>query len=353
VARQLFAWLDLVNPPEGEAVDPTQPTPGNAATGAPPLPPLLSALAPSDARAVAALRVCDDVTAALRALSGRGGGGPGGGGGNRHGVFPGAMPVNLFRRHLPQLESGGEYFVTEKTDGERKLLVVAEVAASSSISSGGSGSASPPRAAAVGLLVDRSMRVSSVRGSSSSGGDGDGCFGGLPAGTVLDGEVVFNLTLQRHVFMVFDVLSLGYAAPAGGGSGCLVHLPWRQRVSQLPLAALAATQTASHPLPLGAKTFWPASKVDQLFKHMVAGTRVHGCYFPKVNLLNSLIVPLALLCRRQRPRARVSHRSPRGRSGAVPGRAPQNGRRDFAAQRAVHHGHRLRAFEVEVFGHRK
>jgi hypothetical protein len=183
------------------------------------------------------------------------------------------MPVNLFRRHLPQLEGGGEYFVTEKTDGERKLLVVAEVAASSSSSSGGGGSASPPRAAAVGLLVDRSMRVSSVRGSSSSGGDGDGCFGGLPAGTVLDGEVVFNLTLQRHVFMVFDVLSLGYAAPAGGGSGCLVHLPWRQRVSQLPLAALAATQTASHPLPLGAKTFWPASKVDQLFKHMVAGNK--------------------------------------------------------------------------------
>lgn len=74
LARQLLIWLDLVNPPEGEVVDPSEPLPGNPATGALPQPPLLTTLAPSDPRATAALKTCEDVATALRALSGHGGG---------------------------------------------------------------------------------------------------------------------------------------------------------------------------------------------------------------------------------------------------------------------------------------
>jgi hypothetical protein len=181
------------------------------------------------------------------------------------------MPVNLFRKHLARLEGSAnqssgssEYFVTEKTDGERKLLVVVEAG-------------TPP--AVFHVLVDRSLRVSSVRPNYTiDGAASPSTSSRLAVGTVLDGEVVYNLTLQRHVFMVFDLLRLGgngaggAAGAGGGGQGnCVVHLPWRQRVSQLPLPALEATQTPKHALPLAAKTFWPASKIDHLFKHMVPG----------------------------------------------------------------------------------
>jgi len=181
------------------------------------------------------------------------------------------MPVNMFRRHLANLEgsstnqSQGDYFVTEKTDGERKLLVVVEAG-------------NPPTVFHV--LVDRSLRVSSVRPNNvtNSASSSASSSASLAVGTVLDGEVVFNLTLQRHVFMVFDLLRLGgNPANANGPSGgCVVHLPWRQRVSQLPLPALEATQSPHHALPLAAKTFWPASKIDHLFKHMVPGNNLEN-----------------------------------------------------------------------------
>ena len=42
----------------------------------------------------------------------------------------------------------------------------------------------------------------------------------LPLGTVLDGEVVYNLHFRRRVFMVFDILAVGRAPGAGeGGEG--------------------------------------------------------------------------------------------------------------------------------------
>ncbi|KAG5188928.1 hypothetical protein JKP88DRAFT_353262 [Tribonema minus] len=99
---------------------------------------------------------------ALRNL-GRGGGGGGGGGGDG---FPGAMPVNMCRADIAAVQ-GGAYFISEKTDGVRYLLVVTE--------EGEGGGAC--------VLVDRKMGCFAVAGGAALAK----VFG---AGTVLDGELV-------------------------------------------------------------------------------------------------------------------------------------------------------------------
>jgi hypothetical protein len=81
--------------------------------------------------------------------------------------------------------------VTEKTDGVRQLMVVV-------------GSGSGTRAVFVDRGVDRDAS------GRSYGLQVRACPGPalLPAGSVLDGELVFNFTLKKHVYMVFDLLQV-------------------------------------------------------------------------------------------------------------------------------------------------
>jgi mRNA capping enzyme, catalytic domain len=123
--------------------------------------------------------------------------------------FPGAMPINMCRRHIGEVQRG-DYFISEKTDGVRYLLVtVAETAAGGS---GSSSAASAPGAVAC-VLVDRKMNCFEVDGSPLLGQL-------LGAGTVLDGELVHNRD-RGAVFMVFDMLALRSAA--------LLHHKFAQR----------------------------------------------------------------------------------------------------------------------------
>lgn len=92
-------------------------------------------------------------------------------------TFPGAMPVNMCRKHMSEVQSR-EYYVTEKTNGERYLLVSVEGAA---------------------VLVDRRMQTWKLH-------DGAVLSGALGAGTVLDGELVH--TTQGPVYMIFDLLAV-------------------------------------------------------------------------------------------------------------------------------------------------
>jgi len=270
VARQLCTWVHLVNPPAHDGGDPEDASAHARGTGGAALGPLITPLPHSDPAARAAQALCED-------LAGRGGGG---GGGGRHGsAFPGAMPVNLCRRHLGPVQAG-RYFVTEKTDGVRQLLAVVLAplpsgGAAAAAAAAGTGADSRT----VAVLVDRSMQRDPRSGAplgllckAFRGGRDVGGLG-LAPGTVLDGEVVFNLHLRKHVFMVFDCLAVG--------GECVMGLPWSERVAKLPLAALAASQTATWGgapggpggnLVMGVKTFWPRSKADALFKNFEPST---------------------------------------------------------------------------------
>lgn len=96
--------------------------------------------------------------------------------------FLGSMPVNLTRQSLATVLAN-DYFMTEKSDGVRYLLYVV---------SDGSGK---PTA----VLFDRAKNIFRFRGSCEVGS-------ALGQGTVLDGELVFNLKFKTHAFLVFDVL---------------------------------------------------------------------------------------------------------------------------------------------------
>lgn len=105
--------------------------------------------------------------------------------GSRKHFFPGSMPIGFCRKHIPQTQRPGAYAVAEKSDGERRLLVVFK-------------DGDEKRAA----LIDRTDDARLVPLSSN-------CIEALDVGVVLDGEIVHNLELRIPVFLVFDVLHDG------------------------------------------------------------------------------------------------------------------------------------------------
>lgn len=167
--------------------------------------------------------------------------------------FVGCMPVNLSRRTLPVV-LGTEYFVTEKSDGLRYLLFVVPSAA-------GSG--------ATAVLMNRAKELFTVPGSAAIGS----CLG---SGTVLDGELVWNLTLRRHVFLVFDALLL----PGVAGHCHLRAFSERLRLVQeevLPrLAELRAGPGEPEPVLLVRKVFSDKGQISALLGRIrsEAGSRV-------------------------------------------------------------------------------
>lgn len=118
----------------------------------------------------------------------------------KHARYPGPNPVSLDTSHFPRL-SGEPYYVCEKTDGVRYLMVCCTMP-------------SPPGITHrdtinVCALVDRSMTayLLSIRG--------------LPRaayqGTLLDGEVAWNKALERWEYLVFDALCIS-GVPVLNGS---------------------------------------------------------------------------------------------------------------------------------------
>lgn len=97
-------------------------------------------------------------------------------------AFPGAMPVGLARRNMKALRAN--YYVAEKSDGERRLLVAVHDKAAGRVRC---------------CLVNRKGAVEVARVPGKP----------LKPGTVLDGEVVRNLAHGAPVFLIFDVLHNG------------------------------------------------------------------------------------------------------------------------------------------------
>jgi hypothetical protein len=167
-------------------------------------------------------------------------------------LFLGAQPVNLNRRSLNAIGSA-DYFVTEKSDGVRYLLYVVM-------------EAGEPLA----VLVDRSMVMFRMPGANVIGR----CLG---VGTVLDGELVWNLSFKKHVFLVFDVLAVD------GRSKCA--MPFRERIALVrsEIMRRCAAYLDSAPVPgaeeptyLIRKDFLPKSEIRSLLSKVTVddGSRV-------------------------------------------------------------------------------
>jgi ATP-dependent DNA ligase len=89
---------------------------------------------------------------------------------------------------------------------------------------------------------------------------------GLKAGTVLDGEIVFNLHFQKSVFLVFDVL-------CNEGQPC-AHLPFEERTALITGPVMARVGRINYQAPEGPlwiirKKFWPKKDLKNLLKLMV------------------------------------------------------------------------------------
>lgn len=214
LARQLFNWLDMINHPS-DAHDNLSLVP----------------LTKNDPIRTNAQELCRSLLIGREGVN------------SLHGLdFPGSMPVNMCKRHLPQITSR-DYYVTEKTDGVRQLLAVVE--------RGGTPTA---------VFVDRGVeRDSQGRNWGLQARSCPNIKSMLPSGSVLDGELVFNFKLRKHVFMVFDILQFGQEN--------LMSLCWADRVAKLPLETFKSTHAPGYEgLVIVAKVFWPKGKIDSLLK---------------------------------------------------------------------------------------
>jgi len=169
--------------------------------------------------------------------------------------FLGTMPLNISRRNLLLLERE-DYFVTEKSDGVRYLLYVVR-----------SGHSSGAAGAVTAVFVDRAGNHFRPPGA-------DAIAKGLKAGTVLDGEIVFNLRYERNIFLVFDIL-------CNEGQPC-AQLPFEERSALIAGPVMARVggidyKSPEEPLWIIRKKFWPKKELKTLMKLMVynKGRRIY------------------------------------------------------------------------------
>jgi mRNA guanylyltransferase len=153
--------------------------------------------------------------------------------------FLGSLPINFTRRNLLNVQRAS-YYLTEKSDGVRHLMYIIP-----DIMKGGT----------IALLMDRSRTIYKFPGSEIIGGI-------MGAGTVLDGELVYNRTLKETVFLIFDVLELD-------GSATLQH-PFAHRTKLLadvvvPRISTIPPSSADHAvMRLTKKNFVEKSKIGDL-----------------------------------------------------------------------------------------
>lgn len=111
------------------------------------------------------------------------------------------------------------------------------------------------------MLVDRAGNLFRPRGA-------EALAAGLRAGTVLDGEIVFNLHYQRQIFLVFDLL-------ADEGRPC-AQLPFEERYRLIETFVMARVSTvrpsqdaSDRPMSIIRKKFWSKKDLKELLKKMV------------------------------------------------------------------------------------
>ncbi len=183
--------------------------------------------------------------------------------------FIGSMPVNFSRHNIEEVQrSDGGYYLSEKTDGVRYLLVFTGKSA---------------------VLVDRASHETKKAFQPKPWNDAEHDNDPLHTmaslikpGAVLDGEVVVHRKLRRPIFIVFDVLANSATEP-------ILHLPFERRLQHLKAASFvkvgtgidvfdpSTVQDPNAPLPLVRKNFVDRNDLDKLLSHVVEerGTRAY------------------------------------------------------------------------------
>ncbi|KAL7569199.1 hypothetical protein ACA910_016759 [Epithemia clementina (nom. ined.)] len=164
--------------------------------------------------------------------------------------FIGCMPVNFSRDNMDEIQRSDEnaYFLSEKTDGIRHLLVFTGDTA---------------------VLVDRAMKGKQIAWEGSGDPLGPYLKRILP-GTVLDGEVVMNRKnpqKPRPIFIVFDVLATSVSDP-------VLHLPFKERLEHLRRGSFAKNPSAGDPLDIAAFKATPPIALPLIRKNFVRRTSV-------------------------------------------------------------------------------
>lgn len=174
--------------------------------------------------------------------------------------FIGSMPVNFSRHNIEEVQrSDGGYFLSEKTDGVRYLLVFT----GNSV-----------------VLVDRAShetkKAFQPKPRGGNGGEQDplhNIMSAVKPGAVLDGEVVVHRKLRRPIFIVFDVLANSANEP-------ILHLPFEQRLQHLKAASFvkkgagidifnpSAVSNPNIAMPLVRKNFVQRTDLDRLLSYV-------------------------------------------------------------------------------------
>lgn len=176
--------------------------------------------------------------------------------------FIGCMPVNFSRHNIEEVQrSDGGYFLSEKTDGVRYLMVFTGKSV---------------------VLVDRASHESKKafqpkpRGNKADSKEDplQNIIAAVKPGAVFDGEVVVHRKLRRPIFIVFDVLANSANEP-------ILHLPFEQRLQHLKAASFvkkgagidifnpASVSNPNVALPLVRKNFVKRVDLDRLLSLVV------------------------------------------------------------------------------------
>ena len=172
--------------------------------------------------------------------------------------FIGCMPVNFSRHNIEEVQRAeGGYFLSEKTDGVRYLMVFT----GSSV-----------------VLVDRAMNGNQPTFLSKSNNSSSEPFASIlplvQPGTVLDGEVVIHRKYRRPIFIVFDVMCCGQNPVLqlnfADRLKCLRSASFRTKTADRDMfASTSDLKNLEIALPLVRKNFVVRTDLDDLLSHVV------------------------------------------------------------------------------------
>lgn len=167
--------------------------------------------------------------------------------------FPGTMPMSLSRRHMHMIAKN-DYVMLEKSDGVRYLMLVLSDFVS---------------------LLDRRMRVFVVEPNPTVPSYANPAVS--QENTLLDGELTFNLALERWEYLIYDVVAID-------GDTSVAKLDFRQRLraaESYVAAPRVFSPLVSGLLRLRVKDYYEKRSIRTLFDHVLKNPK--GEYIYKNN----------------------------------------------------------------------
>ncbi|EFA79724.1 hypothetical protein PPL_07415 [Heterostelium album PN500] len=155
---------------------------------------------------------------------------------NKQDTFPGSMPINFGKKYFSHVQAN-DYYVSEKTDGVRYLLLIAKDNV---------------------YLVDRKFDFYSVKF--------DKLIEIYGNDTLMDGEMIRQLRTKKPIFLVFDLLSCRGVCVAGKDlSGRIEAI--RNSITG-PFMHKVENQHHQTPLPflIWGKNFFNKTQIESVFK---------------------------------------------------------------------------------------